>query len=361
MIGIDGHVLGDRSGGNETYYRNLIEHFSGDQCKNIILFVSKNCDVSKLNFSGKIVRFKSSNAFVRNYIELPWLSLKYKLKVLHLQYFVPFIRFCPVVTTIHDISFEHFDNIFTKKDYFLQKHLIPYAAKKSKTIFTVSEYSKKDIIEHYRVPEENVVVTYNGISSYFKKLDNTEDDKMDLLEKYDVPEKYILCVGNLQPRKNIKRLLQAYIKFKKETNADIPLVIVGKKAWMFEGIFEDVVNNGLEKQVILTDYVSDKDLVKIYNQATIFVYPSIFEGFGLPVAEAMACGVPVVTSNVTSIPEVAGDACLLFDPYDVDSISESIVKMYFDEELRKNCIEKGFNQVKNFNWDNTSQITYFNY
>jgi glycosyltransferase involved in cell wall biosynthesis len=247
IIGIGGHVLGDKSGGNETYYKNLINHFSPEQCKKIILFLNKDYDASKLNFSGKIVRFKSRSALVRLYFELPYLSLKYRLRVLHLQYFIPFFRFCPVVTTIHDISYEHFDHIFTKKDYFLQKHLIPYAAKKSDAVFTVSEYSKKDIVDHYHVPAQKIVVTYNGVSKRFKQLDMSTDERKDLMSKYRIPQNYMLCVGNLQPRKNIRRLLQAFLQLKQNADVDLCLVIIGEKAWMFDGIFNEIVACGLQE------------------------------------------------------------------------------------------------------------------
>lgn len=358
VIGIDAHALGDKSGGNETYYRNLIENFTEEEAGNIILFVDNEFDTSNLKFSGQIVRFKSKNSFARNYIEIPYLMCKYRLSVMHMQYFIPFIRFCPVVTTIHDISFEHFKDIFTKKDYFLQKHLIPYAARRSKAIITVSEYSKKDICTRYGVNANHVKVTYNAPADQYRKMELTPEAKERIRTRYGIKEDYILSVGNLQPRKNIKRLLEAYIQFKKETQASIPLVIVGKKAWMYEDIFNHLEAGEIQNDIIFTGYVSDEDLIGIYNMASIFVYPSIFEGYGLPVAEAMACGVPVATSNVTAIPEVAGDACILFDPTEVDEIKSSINQLYSNLELRERCIQRGYVQVDKFNWKYSANETY---
>lgn len=357
MIGIDGHVLGDKSGGNETYYRNLINSLSDEMQKQTILFVSPELDLSQYNYHGKVVRFQSKNAFVRNFIEMPKLAKKYKLDCLHMQYFIPFNRPCPIAVTIHDISFEHFEDIFTKKEMFIQRRLIPYAAKKSDVIFTVSEYSKKDICKHYHIPEDKVVVTYNGKNDSFKALQLSDEEKQAVYEKYELPSDYILYVGNIQPRKNLKRLLQAYVQYANGRNDAKPLVIVGKKAWMFESIFEEIKASHLEDHVYFTGYVAEEDLVKLYNLANYFVYPSIFEGFGLPVLEAMACNTPVITSNNTSIPEVAGEACILVDPLDVDAISNALSEFTDNEELKRACAKKGLRQAEKFSWKKTAEQT----
>lgn len=357
MIGIDGHVLGDKSGGNETYYRNLIENLDKDLQKEIILFVNKEADISALDFRGKVVRFKSHNAFVRNFIEMPYLAWKYKLKCLHMQYFIPFVRPCPVVATIHDISFEHFDDIFTKKEMFIQKKLIPYAARKSKKVLTVSEFSKKDICECYGCDPDKVVVTYNGKSSAFKKFELSEEQRNTLREKFGLPEEYILYVGNIQPRKNLKRLLQAYVKYAVQDKNAKPLVIVGKKAWMYDSIFEEIKQNHLEDRVYFTGYVEEVDLVRLYNDALFFIYPSIFEGFGLPVLEAMACGTPVITSDITSIPEVAGDACYMVNPFEVDEIYKALELFAGNDELRQEYGRKGLEQAGKFDWKITAKQT----
>lgn len=359
-FGIDGHILGDNSGGNETYYRNVIENFTKEQQKNIILFLNQDYDASELDFHGQIVRFKSHNAFVRNFIEIPHLMLKYKLAVMHMQYFIPFTRFCPVVTTIHDISFEHMNDIFTKKDYFLQKHLIPYAAKKSKTVFTVSEFSLKDIKDHYHIDPEKLVVTYDACT-FYKKIEISQDEKNRIADKFGLPERFILSVGNLQPRKNIKRLLEAYDQLRKESGLDLKLVIVGKKAWMYDGIFDGIADSDSRDNIILTDYVTNEELRYLYNMAEIFVYPSLFEGFGLPVLEAMSCGVPVAASNVTAIPEVLQDAGVSFDPYDVNDIAKAIDQLVKNQELRSECITKGLLKAKNFSWRDTSEVIYQEY
>lgn len=363
-IAIDAHMLGDCSGGNESYYRNLINHFIVDGQINLIILVQPEYDIRKITVDCEIVRFKSHNALVRNFIEIPRMVHDYKIDVLHMQYFIPFSVSCKVIVTIHDISFEHFKNIFTKKDYITQKILIPYAAKHSDMIFTVSEFSKKDIVERYHVPEKKVVVTYNGAADVYVELSSNLDDSrvqlqqkkcMEVHEKYGLVSPYILSVGNLQPRKNLRRLISAYAMFVEGTQADIQLVIVGKKAWMYEELFGEIENSVLKDRITLTDYVEEDDLVWLYHEALFFVYPSYFEGFGIPVLEAMCCKTPVATSNCTSLPEVAGDAGILFDPYDVTDIYDKIKRLYQSPELREELVQKGIKRAKMFTWDDTAE------
>ena len=233
--------------------------------------------------------------------------------------------------TIHDICFEHYSNIFTKKEYYTQKLLIPYAAKKSKAVFTVSNHAKQDIASHYHIPESNLVVTYNAVNQNFRKLNEEELNESELRNKFDITgNRIILSVGNLQPRKNLPRLMRAFVKLKKDSHfSDVQLVVVGKKAWMFDDIMKESADNN--KDIILTDYVSNEDLVRLYNLADGFVYPSFYEGFGIPPLEARACGTPVAVANATSLPEVVGDAGMYFDPFSEEEITNSIVKL-LDED-----------------------------
>lgn len=353
-IGIDGHMIGDHSGGNESYYTNFLLNMNPTIDIELFLFVNDDVEVSIFNEKYKIVRFKEKNAFKRNFIELPRLCKKYKLDLLHTQYFIPFYRPCPVVCTIHDICFEHFRTIFTIPEYIRQKLLIPYAAKHSKLIYTVSHYSKEDIVNHYKVKPQKVLVTYNAVSSKFKKLNRDELDERELRKKYGIGDsRYILSVGNLQPRKNLTRLIQAYLSYIKKSKDKSKLVIVGKKAWMYDDILKEACKKS--DSIIFTGYVSTEDLVRLYNAATCFIYPSFFEGFGLPPLEAMACGTPVAVANSTSLPEVVGDAGRYFNPFSVEDITQCIFEM-MSEENNKPYLKKAEIQKLKFKWEKSSRI-----
>lgn len=355
IIAIDAHMLGDHSGGNESYYTNILKCMTVRDEDTVYLFVKPGIDVSEFEDRFKIVRFKEENSFKRNFIELDKLCREYKVDVLHTQYFIPFIRSCKIVVTIHDICFEHYSNIFTKKEYITQKLLIPYAAKHSEYVFTVSEHARADIIEHYHLRPEKVIVTYNAVNSGFRRLSEDELKEEELRKKFEIGNfDYILSVGNLQPRKNLVRLIEAFNKWKSKTKADSRLVIVGKKAWMFDGILKAAIEGS--KDIIFTDYVSNEDLVRLYNAAKCFVYPSFFEGFGIPPLEAMACGTPVAVANTTSLPEVVGDAGIYFDPFNVDEIEMAIEKMMSDEGLNNKYAELGMKQSRKFSWKDSADI-----
>lgn len=352
-IGIDGHMLGDHSGGNESFYTNILRNMTPAENQEIFLFIKKGVDVSELKNKFRIVEFKEQKAIKRNFLELPRLCKKYKLDLLHTQYFIPINCPCKVVCTIHDICFEHYKNIFTKKEYLRQKILIPYAAKHSEFIYTVSEHAKKDIIEHYKIEPQKVIVTYNAVGDEFRKLNSTELNEAELRKKFGIGDsEFILSVGNLQPRKNLPRLIKAFNNYVEHGEKNIKLVIVGKKAWLFDDILKEACNN--TGKIIFTDYVTNKDLVRLYNAAKCFIYPSFFEGFGIPPLEAMACGTPVAVAKATSLPEVVGNAGLYFDPFDVNSIEKSIVTM-FNEDI-DDYLMKAKEQVKKFSWRKSAEL-----
>lgn len=348
-IGIDAHMLGDRSGGNESFYSNILKQMQFAADDEVFLFVKKGIDVSAYEDRFQIVALESHSPWMRYFVELPRLCKKYQLDLLHTQYFVPFWRPCPVVCTIHDICFEYYKDIFTRQEYTYQKLLIPYAAKHSKLVFTVSANSKKDIITHYGLPEDRVVVTHNSVSDDFCRLTPEELDEAELREKFGIGSgKFIVTVGNLQPRKNLPRLIRAYLQLKKRFDGELKLVIVGKKAWMYDDILKEASKDS--EGIILTDYVETRDLIRLYNAASCFVYPSFFEGFGIPPLEAMACGTPVAVANTTSLPEIVGEAGIYFDPFSEEDIENCLERLLMDEALVKELKVKMNDQVKKFSW-----------
>ena len=350
-IGIDAHMIGDHSGGNESFYTGVLGEFLPGTDDEYYLFLKEGVDDAAYRERFKIVRFKSRNAFMRNFIELPRLAKKLRLDLLHTQYYVPFIRPCPVICTIHDICFEHYKNIFTKSEYLRNKLLVPYAAIHSAAIVTVSRFSKKDIADRYYVAPDKIHVVYNAVDPVFRKMTEEELRQLDVRGKYGIGnDEYIITVGNLQPRKNIPRLIEAYSMYKKRhSDNSVKLVIVGKKAWMFDEILKQAQTD--PSNIVLTGYVEREDLVALLNEARGFVYPSIFEGFGIPPLEALSCGTLAAVSDIPVMREVLRKSTEteFFDPLNVDSICEAIEKM-----LSKNA-EVEIRASQEYSWKKSAE------
>ncbi|MCW3078115.1 MAG: a-glycosyltransferase [Bacteroidetes bacterium] len=261
---------------------------------------------------------------------------------------------CRQLPVIHDLNFLHNPNDvkwLTEKYY---NYYFPKFASEATRIATVSEYSKKDIITNYHVSPEKTDVVYNGINPFFKPL--TESEKTDTKNKFSNGKNYFISVGSLHPRKNIVNLIKAFALFKKESSSDIKLVLAGPPFWGVTDIRETINTNNLKEEVIFTGRLSDEDLALALGSALALTFVPYFEGFGIPLVEAMASGVPVVTSNVTSLPEVAGEAALLVNPSDIGEIKNAMKKIYMEDSLRAELIRKGFLQKEKFSWDKTADL-----
>ena len=229
-----------------------------------------------------------------------------------------------------------------------------YAAERSDLILTISESAKSDIIKHFNVDEKKIEIVTPGIDLE-KYLHNYTDIELEnVRKKYKLPENYILYLGTIEPRKNIERTIKAFIKYKKEVKDDLKFVIVGGKGWKYDNIMKLIESMGTD--IILTGYIDEEDKIPIYKLAQLFAFPSLYEGFGMPVLEAMAAGVPVITSNVSSLPEVAGDAAILVNPLNEDEIFEAYKKILSDKKLQLEMIEKGLEQAKKFEWKESAKV-----
>lgn len=268
-------------------------------------------------------------------------------------------RFSPVPTVISimDLSYVRFPELFAQHDLYQLTHWTKYSAKHAAKIFTISNASKNDIITEYKKRQEDVVVTYPGIRN---ELSNMQDalSKKELQEKYKISSNYILFVGTLQPRKNITRLIEAFSKVKAlASQKDLQLAVVGKKGWLYAEILAAPKKYGVADSVKFLDFVSTEDLPALYENALCYVLPSLYEGFGLPVLEAMKYGCPVITSNVSSLPEAGGDAALYVNPESVDDIAQKIQQVISDEKLRSDMKAKGLMHIKQFSWEKTAKET----
>lgn len=368
-IGIDAHAIGAQQGGNETYIRGLIRALGEIDDRNrytIYLAEALAAEEWREGFARNHTNFEIRLLPKPTPLIRVPLFLSYELKrrpphsridVLHVQYTAPPFCRVPVVATIHDLAFEHMPETFTRRGSFQLKLTVRRTAQRAVRIATVSEFSRQDLLRTYNLLPEKVAVTYNGVESHFNTL-AAPNETEDVRQRFGISRDYLLAVGSLQPRKNLVRLIRAYAKLRTENeNFQPQLVIVGRKLWLADEIFAEVRKQRWAKDVILTGYVSDEDLPKLYRQATAFVYPSLFEGFGLPPVEAMACGTPVVTSNVSSLPEVTGEAALLIDPLDQSAIELALLQITGDQGLRARLREQGIEQAKKFTWRAAAEKT----
>ena len=267
-------------------------------------------------------------------------------------------RFCPCprVISIMDLSYLHFPEMFRKQDLYQLKNWTAYSVKKAAKILTISESSKNDIIKYYKIPEEKIIVVYPGFTSQFKMQNSKFKMKIQnekLYRRYGIGGDYILSVSTIQPRKNYPALIEAFSKLILDSQyKNLILVIVGKRGWMWEETMEAPKKFGIEDKVKFLDYVPDDDLPALYRGAKCFVLVSLYEGFGIPALEAMSFGCPVVVSNISSLPEVVGEAGILVDPYNIEDIAEGIKKAM---KSRDNLVKKGYKQASKFSWEKTAK------
>lgn len=258
----------------------------------------------------------------------------------------------PQIAVFHDINFEHFPQDFPRLALWHYKRFFPKFAHKAKKIITVSEFSKKDIIANYGVEPDKINVVYNGANEGFKPL--PEEEKVNVRNRYTAGCQYFMFVGSLHPRKNLARLFPAFDVFKEKTGSDVKLVIVGEKRWWTEPIQKAFEAMKHQDDVVFVGHLQMSELHRVTAAALASVYVSYFEGFGIPIVEAYKCDVPVITSNVTSMPEVAGDAALLVDPFNIDSIADAMIQM-LDGNVRNTLIEKGRVRRDDFSWDKAAE------
>ena len=260
----------------------------------------------------------------------------------------------PTITFIHDLSHIRYREYHPKErveyfDRYLQKNI-----EKSAKIITISEFTKKELIDLGLCDEQKIEVIYNGVDEKFRPIGKSEFAK--IASRFDIGYKsYFLFVGTLEPRKNLSTLLQSYLLYLEKSQNPLPLVLAGGIGWRSE-YFDDILQKALDSGYVKRlGYVVEEELIALYGGARAFIFPSLYEGFGLPPLEAMACATPVIASNSSSIPEVVGDAGLLIDPLDVDAFCQALLQIEIDDESCKMLSQKGLQRAKKFNWKNSAK------
>ncbi len=361
-IAIDAHTVGTKLGGNESYAVNLIEALAQiDSTNNYTIYVTTN--EARDRFSNRWPNFKVRSTLphtplIRIPLTLSAELRKHPVDVLHVQFTAPPFCPCPFVVSIHDLSFEHLPQTFKRRSRTQLRLTVRHSARRAARILSLSEHTRGDIVETYGIEPNRIEAIPLAAPDHFCRV-NDKRELQRVRHNYGIEGDYILSVGSIQPRKNLARLIKAYAQLRGDCSADkLPkLVLVGKCAWLYDETLRALDQVGVKDSVVLTGYVPESDLPAIYSSALCFVYPSYFEGFGLPPLEAMKCGTPVIVGNQTSLPEVVGNAGLTVDPFDVDAIAGAIRRLMNDPALRAELSQKGQERASTFTWRETASRT----
>ncbi|HAR99718.1 MAG: putative glycosyltransferase [Candidatus Moranbacteria bacterium GW2011_GWC2_37_73] len=366
-IGIDIRLIGKKRTGDEVVVFNLVKNFvriNTDHKFRLFTDVTDKVVLEKIseqlgiiereNF--EIISLPTKNKFVWNFWTLPKYLKKNPVDVYHTQYITPFFvsRKVKIVTIVHDISFNFFPQFIKFSDLFFLKTLIPLSLKRADKIVGVSQFTKDEIIKYYKVNPEKVEWIHNSISDEFAKTIEAQN-LASVREKYHLPEKFILYLGTLQPRKNVSHLVSAFARIKDSLDGT-KLVICGN----IEGhnadsqIKKNVVKFNLEEDVLFPGFIDEQDKVAVFALAHSFVFPSLYEGFGIPVLEAMSQGVPVLCSDIPSLKEIAENGALFFDLQDLDDFSKKLYDISMNLDLRSELIRLGKQRVSFFSWEKSA-------
>lgn len=373
-IGIDIRCLmqPNYSGVAEYTYNLLTNLFKIDKDNQYLLFYNSSQDVSGNlpNFSGaniKTIGFNYSNKLLN-------LGLKFfkypKIDQLLNQvdiFFMPNLNFialtkqCKKVITVHDLSFKLFPAFLSKKRRLWHAFINPKKLiASSDKIIAVSANTKNDLINYYKIPEHKIKVIYSGLDHDLYRVIAKNDPQLAVIKKkYQLPDSFLLFLGTLEPRKNIIGLIEAFNLFKAQPSefANMHLVIAGERGWNYQQIFTLAENSPFTKQIFYLDYIKRQDKPYIYNLASLFLFPSFYEGFGFPVLEAQACGLPVIASTNSSFPEILNESACLIKPDHLEEISQTILQIESDPQLKQDLINKGLANVKRFSWPTCAQET----
>jgi glycosyltransferase involved in cell wall biosynthesis len=355
-IAIDCRTIAAPKTGDRTYCLNLTRALASADTENDYALCtaapSPLADGLAANFRQEVIA--ASPAWAWTPVQFPVALRRLGIEVAHVQYFIPPVAPCPVVTTIHDVSFRSHPAWFPLKHRVLLNLLVPAAARGAARVIVGSEHARQELIRYYDLPEEKIVVTPYAADPIYRPMP-LEEARAAVARRFGVRDSYVLAVGVLQPRKNLPRLVRAFARV--VDRVPHRLLLVGKPGWATEELQTAIERGRLGGRVQFTGYVPDADLPALYAAADLFAYPSLYEGFGLPPLEAMACGTPVLTSNTTSIPEVVADAAECVDPTDEAALAAALEELLRVPDRRAELRERGFLRAARFSWRETARRT----
>ncbi len=346
-----------RSAGIAVYIVNLLRQLAQTDAQ-LDYHVLSGCDPFPADIPLPVTRphwpvHSPARRIAWEQFAMPWVLKRLHASLLHAPAFVaPLIAPCPTVITVHDLSFMRYPQFFQRSKRLYLRTMTPLASRRAAAIIAGSDFARREIVSVLGVPLERVHVVPYGLSPRFRPLPTEEVARF--RRRQGLPEQFILYLGTLEPRKNLPRLIRAFARLRMK---DVHLVLAGGKGWFYQTVFDEVARLGLQERVHFPGFIPADTQALWYNAATVFAYLSTYEGFGLPVLESLACGVPAVTSNGTSLPEAAGGGALLISPNDEEAIAEALSRLLRDEDLRRTLRERGLTHAAQFSWAHTAHRT----
>ncbi len=354
---VDAHAIGCHLTGNEVYIRNLLHEFARlNKTDEFVAYIGKPDAPSYIPEKIR-TRWVSDNPYKRLAYDLPRAVRQDQPGLLHVQYTGPLFTDIPIVVSVHDVSYLEHPQYFTKYRAHQLKITVKRTVERAAAVLTPSEFSRTSILRHYRVDPAKVHVVPNAVSSEFRPIERFTAQR-EIQKKFAIPAPFVLMVGDLQPRKNHLGLIRAFEQLLMQ-HPQLPhhLVFVGKETWYTNEVRRAIDLSSVKGRVHLTGFVHDSDLVHFYGACDLFVFPSFYEGFGLPILEAMACGRAVACSNTTAMPEVANAAGILFSPASDREMTRAMADVLLDSDLRQRLERLGTQRAAQFSWEKSAQMT----
>src|SRR5712692_3907407 len=351
---VDAHAIGRQLTGNEVYVRSLLNGFAGlDRESEFITYLSMDDAEAWVPSRYPVCRI-AGNPYIRLGCDFAFKLRRHRPELLHVQYTAPIGCPVPIVVSVHDVSFLEHPDYFPVHRALQLRLTVQRTIRKAARILTGSEFSREAIARAYHLDPDRIAVVPNAAADCFHQVRRAAAGRQ-VLERFEIAAPFILSVGDLQPRKNHVGLIEAFARLIR-ANPHLPhhLVLAGKKTWFAGRVHDAAKHSGVTDRIRFLGFVSDDDLLQLYNACELFCFPSFYEGFGLPVLEAMACGAAVVCSNTSAIPEVADGAALVFNPYHPDEIARTMLDLIVHTELRTRMRRLGLQRATQFSWQKTA-------
>lgn len=355
-VAFDVHTLGQRATGNETYAQGLMQAFLDEPPADIDFVFYHARPMAKPHTHAVFRRLRPHWPCLRIPLATPWALYRDRIDVAHFQYFAPPLRTCPMIVTIHDLSFERHPEFFPVAMTLRMRLLMPFQARRASHIIAVSEATRRDIIELYGVAPARISVVHNGVAESFAAPVDPDFANY-VLARFAIERPFIVCVGNLCTRKNQRAVVRAFGRLVDRHEIEHDLVLIGQATHSARDIMAEIEGLKRKERVHVTGFVGSDELRALYARATASVYVSLYEGFGLPIVESMACGTPVLTSSVSCMAEIAGDAALLVDPRDDEAIEAGLLRLVEDGDLRCRLGGAGRIRARDFSWSEAARRT----